>query len=158
MEYDEVMDRLKSLSDPKAVEGMARFGINANNVYGVSIPNLRRIAKQIGKDHTLAQKLWDSGVHEARILAGMIDDPDQVTYEQMERWVSDFDSWDICDEVCLNLFDKNLLKSPDFLKSQLECIALSAINALGGGTDGDLQDPMVRALGQKAGVELTCPL
>ncbi len=106
LEYDEIMDQLKSLSDPKAVEGMARFGINANNTYGVSIPNLRQIAKQTGKDHILAQKLWDSGVHEARILAGMVDDPDQVTDKQMEKWVSDFDSWDVCDQVCLNLFDK----------------------------------------------------
>jgi 3-methyladenine DNA glycosylase AlkD len=106
LEYDEIMDRLKSLSDPKAVEGMARFGITANNVYGVSIPNLRQIAKQTGKDHILAQKLWDSGIHEARILASMVDDPDQVTDKQMEKWVIDFDSWDVCDGVCLNLFDK----------------------------------------------------
>jgi 3-methyladenine DNA glycosylase AlkD len=106
--YDEIVRKLKSLSNPKAVAGMARFGINPENTYGVSIPNLRRIAKQIGKDHTLAQQLWLSGIHEARILAGMIDESKMVTEKQMENWVRDFDSWDVCDQVCSNLFDKTL--------------------------------------------------
>jgi 3-methyladenine DNA glycosylase AlkD len=94
------------LSNPKAVEGMARFGINPNNTYGVSIPNLRTIAKEIGKNHLLAQELWSSGVHEARIMATLIDEPTMVTEAQMERWVNDFDSWDVCDQCCSNLFDK----------------------------------------------------
>jgi len=106
MQYKEILKRLKSLSDPKAVEGMARFGINPKNTYGVSIPNLRMISKEIGRDHSLAQQLWSSGIHEARILAGMIDDPGMVTEEQMESWVKDFDSWDVCDQCCSNLFDK----------------------------------------------------
>jgi 3-methyladenine DNA glycosylase AlkD len=106
MQYHEVIERLESLSDPEAVKGMARFGINPENTYGVSIPNLRSIAKKAGKDHTLAQQLWASGIHEARILASMVDDPKLVTEEQMEAWVKDFDSWDVCDQVCMNLFDK----------------------------------------------------
>lgn len=106
MLVDEVLKKLKSLSDPKAVEGMARFGINPKSTYGVSIPDLRAIAKELGTDHVLAQELWTSGVHEARILAGMIDDPELVTELQMESWVKDFDSWDICDQVCSNLFDR----------------------------------------------------
>jgi len=73
--------------------GMARFGINPENTYGISIPNLRKLAKEIGKDHVLAQELWSSGIHEAQILASMIDDPKMVTEEQMENWVKDFDSW-----------------------------------------------------------------
>lgn len=97
---------MKSLSNPEAVEGMAKFGINPRNTFGVSIPNLRKIAKAAGKDHELALQLWDSGIHEARMLAGFIDDPALVTLEQMEEWVSDFDSWDVCDQVCSNLFDK----------------------------------------------------
>jgi 3-methyladenine DNA glycosylase AlkD len=88
---------------------MARFGINPENTYGVSIPNLRKMAKEVGKDHGLAQELWASGVHEARILAGMVDDPALVTAEQMDAWVKDFDSWDVCDQVCMNLFDKTPL-------------------------------------------------
>lgn len=106
MKYDEVMQRLKSLSDPEAVKGMARFGINPENTYGVSVPNLRKLAKEVGRDHALAQELWASGVHEARILASMVDEPKLVTEEQMEAWVRDFDSWDVCDQVCMNLFEK----------------------------------------------------
>ena len=104
MKYIEAMRRLKALSDPKAVEGMACYGINAENTLGVSIPNLRKLAKEAGKDHALAGELWESGVHEGRILAGMVDDPGVVTEEQMESWVSEFDSWDVCDQVCMNLF------------------------------------------------------
>jgi 3-methyladenine DNA glycosylase AlkD len=100
------MRNLKTLSDPKAVEGMARFGINPTNTYGVSIPNLRKIAKEAGRNHILAQQLWESGIHEARILAGIIDDPKTVSEEQMETWVREFDSWDVCDQCCSNLFDK----------------------------------------------------
>ena len=106
LEHKEILEKLKTLSDPKAVEGMARFGINAKNTYGVSIPDLRKMAKGIGKNHILAQKLWDSGIHEARILAGMIDLPERVTEKQMKHWVKDFNSWDVCDQVCSNLFDK----------------------------------------------------
>ncbi len=106
MQYDDILKRLKSLADPKAVEGMARFGINPENTFGVSIPNLRKIAKETGRDRALAQQLWDSAIHEARILASMIDDSEMVTEEQMERWVKDFDSWDVCDQCCMNLFEK----------------------------------------------------
>jgi 3-methyladenine DNA glycosylase AlkD len=106
MDYDEVMERLKSLSDPRAVEGMARFGINPHNTYGVSVPNLRKTAREAGKDHALALQLWESGIHEARILASMVDDPKAVTEEQVESWVKGFDSWDVCDQCCMNLFDK----------------------------------------------------
>lgn len=100
------MKELKSLSDPKNIEGMARFGIKPKNLYGISIPNLRRMAKKIGKNHALAEKLWKSGIHEARILAGMIDYPEKVSEKQVDEWVKDFDSWDVCDQVCMNLFDK----------------------------------------------------
>jgi 3-methyladenine DNA glycosylase AlkD len=106
MRYSEVMQRLKSLSDPEAVKGMARFGINPENTCGISVPNLRKLAKEVGRDHALAQELWASGVHEARILASMVDEPKLVTEEQMEAWVRDFDSWDVCDQVCMNLFEK----------------------------------------------------
>jgi len=106
MQLEEILAKLRSMSDPKAVEGMAKFGINPKNTCGVSIPTLRAMTKAIGKDHALAQQLWSSGVHEARTLAGMIDSPGSVTEEQMEEWVKDFDSWDVCDQCCSNLFDK----------------------------------------------------
>ena len=102
----DILARLKALSDPKAVEGMARFGINPQNTYGVSIPKLRKIARETGINHALAQELWASGMHEARILASMIDDPGMATEEQLESWVEDFDSWDVCDQCCMNFFQK----------------------------------------------------
>ena len=106
MRYEEVLESLESLADPAAVAGMARFGISSKNTYGISVQNLRRIAKRIGKDHMLALRLWSSGIHEGRILASLIDSPEKVTEEQMEKWVKDIDSWDICDQCCLNLFSK----------------------------------------------------
>lgn len=106
MEYEEIVKRLKSLSSPKNVKGMARFGINPGNTLGVSIPHIRKIAREAGKDHQLARQLWQSGIHEARILASMVGEPEKVTGEQMEQWVRDFDSWDVCDQVCMNLFDR----------------------------------------------------
>lgn len=101
-----ILKKLNALPNPKAVEGMTRFGINPENTYGISIPNLRKMAKEIGKHHSIAQQLWDSGIHEARILASMIDDLNQVTENQMDAWIKDFDSWDVCDQCCMNLFSK----------------------------------------------------
>ena len=102
----EILDQLEGLANPEAVAGMARYGINPENTYGISIPELRRIAKETGKDHALAGELWDSGIHEARILACFIADPKRVTEAQMERWAADFDSWDVCDQCCSSLFDE----------------------------------------------------
>jgi 3-methyladenine DNA glycosylase AlkD len=106
MQASEILKQLKAQSNARNIAGMARFGINPHNTYGISIPTLRRIARQSGKDHRLALDLWKSGIHEARILAALVDRPEQVTAAQMERWVKDFDSWDVCDQVCSNLFDK----------------------------------------------------
>ncbi len=99
-----MLSRLQSLANPANVEGMSRFGINPTNTLGLSMPTLRSIAKETGKDHALAQELWDSGIHEARILAALVDVPAAVTEEQMERWVVALDSWDVCDQVCTDLF------------------------------------------------------
>ena len=105
MKYEEVIKELRSLGDPENVKGMARYGINPKNNLGVSIYKLRPIAKEIGKDHDLALKLWASGIHDARLLACFIDDPSKVTGKQMNSWAKDFDSWDICDQACTSLFD-----------------------------------------------------
>lgn len=105
MRYDDIIHKLQKLSNPQAVAGMARYGIKPAKVYGVSIPNLRSMAKEIGTDHELALELWRSGIHEARILAGMIADPDMTTERLVDSWVKDFDSWDVCDQCCMNLFE-----------------------------------------------------
>ncbi len=106
MTADQVIATLHQSADPQAVAGMARFGSKPAHALGISIPVLRKMAKALGKDHALASELWASGLHEARILASMIADPRLVTNQQMEAWVKDFDSWDLCDQVCGNLFDK----------------------------------------------------
>jgi len=103
---NDAIKKLKSLSNPKAVKGMARYGINPEKNLGVSIPNLRQIAGETERNHMLALNLWSTGIHDARILAGMIDEPAKVSEEQMEDWAGDFDSWDVCDQVCMNLFEK----------------------------------------------------
>src|SRR2546427_9702491 len=99
MRYLRVVARLKKMADARNVAGMARFGINPKGTLGISIPTLRRFAREIGRDHDLALRLWKSGFHEARILAGFVADPAQLTSAQAERWVNDFDSWDVCDQV-----------------------------------------------------------
>ena len=95
-----ILVRLQALSNSDNVAGMARFGINPENTLGISIPNLRQIAKETGRDQALAVELWDTGIHEARLLAGFIADPHQMTEALLESWVQDFDSWDICDQTC----------------------------------------------------------
>jgi 3-methyladenine DNA glycosylase AlkD len=104
--YSAIIKRLETLSNPKIAKGMAWAGIHAHKVYGISIPRLREIARETGKNHALARELWASGIHEARLVACMIDDQRVVTEEQLESWVKDFDSWDLCDGCCGNLFDK----------------------------------------------------
>jgi 3-methyladenine DNA glycosylase AlkD len=106
MNVEEVLEKLKSKARPDQLEGMARYGMVSEGRLGLSIPELRKMAKEIGKDHKLALELWASGLQEARILAAMIDRPEEVTEEQMERWVRDIDSWDVCDQVCMNLFER----------------------------------------------------
>jgi 3-methyladenine DNA glycosylase AlkD len=106
MEVEHIIANLQQHANPQNVEGMARFGIRPAQVLGISIPTLRKMVKEIGRNHGLALELWDSEIHEARILASMIDEPRLVTLQQMEAWVNNFDSWDVCDQVCGNLFDK----------------------------------------------------
>ena len=87
-------------------EGMARYGIVAPKVYGVSMGTMKTLAKKLGRDHELALALWDTGWYEARILTSFVDDPTRVTASQMDRWARDFDNWAICDSICFHLFDK----------------------------------------------------
>jgi 3-methyladenine DNA glycosylase AlkD len=97
---------LHALAKPENVEGMRHFGMQGENRLGIPIPELRRLAKEHGKDHELALKLWASNIPEARILASMIEDPAEVSAYQVEEWVAGFNSWDVCDQVCMNLLEK----------------------------------------------------
>ena len=125
MRCGEVMDILKSLGDPRNVAGMARFGIKPAVALGVPKPALRRLARELGRDHDLAQELWASSVHEARVLASMIEEPAEVTADQMDAWAEDLDNWDICDQCCLNLFWKTVFaygKAEDWTTSEREFV------------------------------------
>jgi 3-methyladenine DNA glycosylase AlkD len=101
-----VLRWLERRGTKKNVEGMARYGIVAERVMGVSVSDLKQYAKKLGRDHDLALALWDTGVYEARMLAGFVDDPMLVTPAQMDRWAKDFDNWAVCDHSCFHLFDR----------------------------------------------------
>lgn len=116
MNAREVIAHLESISDRSRLEGMSRYGIEVEHAIGVSMPKMRAYAKTIGRDHHLAMDLWDSGVHEARIMASLLADPELLTEEEMERWVRDLDSWDLCDQCCSNLFRR----SPHAFRKALE--------------------------------------
>jgi len=102
----EVLSRLRQLQNPAAVQALQKQGVTPRAALGVSDQDLRKLASEIGVDRLIAQQLWASGIHDARVLASMVDDPARVTPKQMERWVRDFDSWALCDACCVNLFDK----------------------------------------------------
>ncbi len=110
MTVDEIIKKLESLGTSENVAGMERFAIKTKKAFGVSAPNLKQLAKEIKKQttdrHALALELWKTEIHEARIIAYLIDDPKQVTANQMDSWAADFDNWAICDGTCGHLFCK----------------------------------------------------
>jgi len=99
-----ILETLRRHTNPVNVAGMARYGINVEKAFGVPMPVLRKIGKQAGRNHALACELWESGCHEARILATLVEDPKLIAPRQMDRWARQFDSWDVCDQACQNLF------------------------------------------------------
>ncbi len=106
MKAEEVLAYLESNKNELNREGMSRFGIKVDRAFGISMVELRTLARTIGKDHQLALDLWETGFHESRILSTIIDIPSKVTEEQMDHWVCEFDSWDVCDQCCSNLFSR----------------------------------------------------
>lgn len=103
---DEVLSRLRELADPRRLEGMRRFGVGTDGALGVTVTELRALARTLGRDHDLAAGLWGTGIHEARLLATIVDDPALVTRDQAETWVLDVGSWDLCDGLAGNLLDR----------------------------------------------------
>lgn len=85
---------------------MARYGIRPAKAYGVAAPVIRSIAKELGRSTELASSLWSTGVLEARGVAALIADPQQIPEEEVERWVREFDCWAVCDSACLALLWK----------------------------------------------------
>lgn len=112
MTYSQIISQLKKLKNPRNIEGMKRFGIIPNDiVYGVNMPTIRKMGREIGKDTELALKLWDSKIHEVRILATIIVESDKITSAQLDRWVGELRSWDTNDQLCSNLLWK--IKKPE---------------------------------------------
>jgi len=122
---ESVLAYLGEIAQPQNLAGMARYGIRTEKALGTSIPILRQLAKEIGSNHQLAQDLWQTEIHEARILACFIDSPGEVSEAQMEDWVKDFNSWDLCDQCCNNLFAKTVFaqqKALEWVNSKEEFI------------------------------------
>ena len=105
-QVDEILRKLEKRGSKANRDGMARYGIVADKVFGVSVETIRSMAKEVGKDHDLALALWDTGWYEARMMTPFIDEPSRVTSSQMDAWARDFDNWAICDGLCFHLFDK----------------------------------------------------
>jgi 3-methyladenine DNA glycosylase AlkD len=101
-----LLAELRAMGSERDRAGMARYGINVANAFGVSVFELRKIARRLGRDHGLALSLWATGNHEARLLACFVDDPAEVSEEQLEAWAKDLDSWDLCDQATTSLFDR----------------------------------------------------
>lgn len=106
MNTAQVLGELNKLSSERNKKGMARYGINIEAAYGVPVTEIRYLAKRIKTDHSLAQQLWKSGIHEARILASIVADPAITTKTLLNSWVKDINSWDLCDQTCNNLIAK----------------------------------------------------
>lgn len=103
---DFILSELKAISEPEYLKKMAHFGIDTSKAFGIRVPNIRKLAKTIGKNQDLSLQLWETGFHEARLLASFIGDYKLVTETQINSWTNDFNSWDICDQACANLFVK----------------------------------------------------
>lgn len=103
---NDAVAELKRLGTKKTRDGMARYAIPSDNAFGVPVGQIQQIAKRLGRNHELAQALWDTGWYEARMLAAFVDEPQRVSPAQMDRWCRDFDNWAICDTVCFHLFDR----------------------------------------------------
>ena len=130
---NDVLDKLRSKAKPEQLKGMAKYGMTIEKRLGVPVPDMRKLAKELGRDHKLALNLWRTGIAEARILAGMVGDPDKLTEEQMEEWVKEINSWDVCDQVCMNLFEKNRLawkKIVDWSEREEEFVRRTAFSLI----------------------------
>ena len=100
---------LRAHARPDQLEGMARFGLTGATRLGLAVPTLRALGRELGRDHGLALALWDTGIPDARILAGLVAEPARFTAAQMDHWVAGMQSWDVCDQACLNAFVKSPL-------------------------------------------------
>ena len=130
---DEVLCEMRALARPSALASMARFGIDTRSALGLSTPEIRKIARRVGTNQALAEELWASGVHEARILATLVADPNAISHSTMDRWAADCYSWDVCDSCSCNLFDRTPYvwrKIPKWAADKREYVRRAAFSTL----------------------------
>jgi 3-methyladenine DNA glycosylase AlkD len=132
---ERILREMRALRDPRNVEGMARFGIVSDSVYGIPTPIIRAMARRLGKDQALAEQLWSTGVHDARILASLVGDPMAISRSTMDKWTRDFDNWAVCDACCCCLFDRTPYvwqKIPKWAAGKREFVRRAAFSTLAG--------------------------
>jgi len=135
MDVADILAHLKFIADPSRLIHMEKYGINTSLALGISVYDLRRYAREIGRNHVLALDLWQTGIHDARLLACFIDDPKKITSDQMDLWADDFNSWDLCDQACTSLFDRSPLsweKIPQWSESEKEFVKRAAFSLIAG--------------------------
>ena len=159
MDVAEVLGRLRALADPARLEGTARYGIGGANALGVTVAELRALAKELGRSHELAAGLWSSGVHEARILASLVEDPAAVTGGQLDAWAAALDSWDVCDQVCQNLVRHTPFARaralawsgrPEPLVKRAGFAVMAGLAVADKRSDDDRFEPFLRAVAERA--------
>ncbi|HEY8875923.1 MAG TPA: DNA alkylation repair protein [Roseateles sp.] len=106
---DLALQRLRAAARPEALEAMARFGLTGDARLGLAVPTLRALAREFKRDHELALALWDTGIPDAQMLAGMVAEPAKLTVAEMDHWVAGMRAWDVCDQACTNAFVKSSL-------------------------------------------------
>ncbi|MGY1729400.1 DNA alkylation repair protein [Geodermatophilus sp. SYSU D01062] len=155
----EVLGRLRELADPSRPAGMARSGVGGAQTLGVTVAELRTLARELGRDHALAAALWDSGVHEARVLASMVEEPAAADAAQLDAWAAGFDSWDLCDQVCQNLvrhtpsaWDTALAWSgrPEEFVKRAGFAVMAGLAVTDKGADDGRFEPFLRAVAERA--------
>ena len=132
---ERVVRELRAMGNPGDLEGMARFGIDVRGRFGVHVPEIRSLARRLGKDQELAEELWNTGIPDARILAGLVADPAAISRSTMDKWVREFTSWDVCDGCCCCLFDRTPYvwqKIPKWAASKREFVRRAAFSTLAG--------------------------
>ena len=143
------LEWLERRGSKKNRDGMARYGIVAKKVFGVSMTTMKSLAKELGRDHALSQALWKTGWHDARMLASLVGEPGRVTPAQMERWAKDFDNWAVCDTATFALWDRSPHAWPkvrEWSKRQEEFVKRAAFAMLASLTVHDKAAPDERYL------------
>ena len=133
MELADIIEFFESNADDDNLKNMDRLKVGSDKKYGIRMPVLRKFAKEIGKDHELALKLWNHGYHESRLLATLIEESDKVDKAQLEAWVNDFDTWDLCDQACINLLvemPSAIERIPIWAESEKEFVKRTAFSLI----------------------------